>query len=124
MSTTGASKAQPSTAPARSSPGVARRKERTADFHQGSGRAVRNTSRPSRRATPASGVEAASSSKTSRERWDQPRTSASGYARYGYQTAAATAETVRGGGSAASTRTRAPASARRRAQVSPLTPAP
>jgi hypothetical protein len=67
---------------------------------------------------------AASAVRTSYVRPAQASTRGSASMRVGYQTAAATADVVALGGSAARSATRAPASRSRTAQVSPMIPAP
>src|SRR4051812_2181081 len=123
MSTTGNVQRVPDGAPAGSSSPVAGRCCGTAGAHHRSGSGPRSTSVPGRSTTPVAG-SSASRVNTSSEAAAQRSTASAGNAWYGNHTAAATADVVRSTGSAVTTRTRCPARASARAQVSPITPPP
>ena len=95
----------------------------TAPTHHGSARGSCSTSVPGTIRTPVSSSPA-SAPKASYDAADQAVTRSCGSARYGYQSAAATADVVSSGRSRATTSTRCPASSSRTAQDSPTTPAP
>src|SRR5690606_17610627 len=98
---TGASNSQP---PAYPGGGVRTgRRFGTASAQEGGGPADVVSSRPVRIRTPAAGVASARPTNTRYEVADQALTRSGGAARYGYHSAAATAEVVSSGRSRAST---------------------